>query len=265
VDGARSATGGIPGTNTCFVARRYLAIANPSSRVYNSNCVKIARVLESFICKKAKCVEIGGRKMKRAVCACVIFSVLMVVATCAQAATYTYTLSGSAGTYGPGASRAFSVDFGHSFSSIQSMSIVWSGSVTPGYYQFYDLNTNSIRSGPWTGQFGAYITELGLIKHAATTDYGESTYPSSESFDVTSSFTAQGSWAQLLDGKTTMGIEFDPIILGNPGPGTFDAPSGYLNGATLVLQATAVPEPTSALAILCGFGAAGSLLRRKRR
>ena len=203
--------------------------------------------------------------MRRVTIVCVVLAVLVVVAGAAQANTYTLALSGCSGSYAPGSWRDINVDFGQTFSSIQSVSIVWSGSVTPGWFDFYDVEGGGYRSGPWEGSFTAWSREASPFKHAGTGGLGAPTYPGSESFSLTTAFSGTGSWATLLDGKTTLGLEFDPLILGNPGPGTFIPPSGFISGASLVLEATPIPEPAGAVGLLCGIGWLGSLVRRRRK
>jgi hypothetical protein len=145
------------------------------------------------------------------------------------------------------------VDFGESFSVINSVTIYWFGEVTGGVWGYTG------HQYIWPARFGAYLLDdAGTIKSSAYTDYfGYTDLRLPESFDTNSQFSltipqsdVPGSWDDLLDGKADFGIglEMEPFD-----PMDTQRATGTLNGALLVIDAEPVPEPSSALPVLLGF------------
>jgi len=198
-----------------------------------------------------------------------ICSAVLLAAMCAfcTANADTYTLSvPCAGQYGP--TRYFDINFGVQLISVQRLTMHWSGYVVPGWW------TPGVEPGvpgPWPGQFLCALSRDtgGSSKWVYTDGLGATTYPNPEFFGLASEFTpvaGDTSWGFLLDGCARMYVQFAPAyhparLPPWPPWGRNYPPVGYLDSATLVLQATPVPEPlgSTALAVcVCGY-----LLRRR--
>ena len=79
---------------------------------------------------------------------------------------------------------------------------------------------------------------------------GASTYPVSESFDITTEITkGSGSWSMLYDGKEYIKISYQEYLFDG-----YYIESGFvtLNSAKLIIDGTLVPEPTITLFITVG-------------
>lgn len=187
---------------------------------------------------------------------------VLLFAASAQADTFELVLPAT-GSYGASSSRNVSVDFGQTFTSIQSISIVWSGSVQGGWQS----GTIELAPGPWPGYFDAYLKNDGgsRVLNVGTGGLGYTTYPVAESFGDTRAFQwysgAPHSWDFLLDGTAAMDIGFSrAVFIGGAGPGVF--PTGSLSSVKLVVDAT-VPEPSCIVTLVTAILGCG-LLRRRR-
>jgi len=158
------------------------------------------------------------------------------------------------------------VDFGESFSSINSITIYWYGQVTAGLWGYPG------HQSPWRARFGAYLLDdTGAIKSSTYTGYmGSSQYPSPESFDLASQFTLTipgsgeaGSWDDLLDGRASLGfvLQMEPMD-----PMNTPRATGSITAAMLVVDAEPMPtpEPSCALPALLGLGCLARRLRQLR-
>ena len=195
---------------------------------------------------------------------CVVLLLCLCIATAVQAGTYTLPVA-CGGSYVTNGSTEFNLNFGQSFSSIQSMTMTWSGQVVAGWYS----DPVEGISGPWTGQFSARLyTEFPNISHSASTPLlGRDTYPDAEQFDLTSTFNGWGGpkpWDFLLDGQAYMRVYL--IAAFHSGGGGGSLPTGTLDeGAYVTLEATPIPEPTGLLCLAMGaLPVAAGLLRHRR-
>lgn len=194
---------------------------------------------------------------------CLTALLLVLSVACAHAGTFELTIPVT-GFYG--SDRNLDIDFGRQFTSISGMSIVWSGTVTPGWYSDPVEGVN----GPWGGGF--YAGLLGPNGRTAwwanTPSLGQATYPQAESFSRTDAFRPFNQydpvpWDFLLDGKAGMYIEFSRQLHVGGGMGG-PPPTGNLASAKLTLDAT-VPEPQTVTCLASGLLALAFGLRRKMR
>ncbi|MFA6426787.1 MAG: hypothetical protein WCW64_11505 [Phycisphaerae bacterium] len=147
-------------------------------------------------------------------------------------------------------------DLGVTFTQISHVYIDWSGEITGGLAQHYDWQTGEL-IGPYPLDVGieAY---LGRNPHARLTDVygGEATYPSPETFDGLNEFTISGTttWSDMLDGTGNIWIEYTEFGFLFSGGGYVQHGSVNLDSATLVVDGTLIPEPTSILLLVMGVG-----------
>lgn len=199
-----------------------------------------------------------------------VFSILLILLMClyrvAAAAVYTAPLTGVSGSYAWGEDRTIDVDFGTSFTSIQSFRIEWSGHINAGWYVFNDMEFG-LRSGVSRGAFYAVTDPLDPWVHADTDLLGVATYPDPEFFDMASAFRLfPDHFDGLFDGKTrlSIGISREWMMgVGDYLPETTYA-TGYLDGATLIVEGTPVPEPSSVAALLLGSASLPGLLYKRQ-
>jgi hypothetical protein len=143
-------------------------------------------------------------------------------------------------------------DLGVTFSEISHVYVDWAGGITAGLAVRY------------TDPCNLFPLEVGIraafsfpFRYVAVWG-GEESYHSPELFD--SLFEIKSStWSDLLDGQGTINIQFEELIMTN-GRYIKDG-SVMLNDATLVVEGTIVPEPTSLLLFALG----GLFLKRGRK
>jgi hypothetical protein len=193
---------------------------------------------------------------------CVLLLICLITTT-ALAETYVLSLN-CLGDYGT--PQTISVDFGQSFSSVQSVSIAWSGQITPGGV-LADPD-GIVGPSPVPGWFtaGFLVDDEFPVEEAVTPALGGMTYPGPESFNLTSVFNPidnhQG-WDFLLDGRADLLVQVasDNIVLFYPGWGA----TGSLGSASLILDATPVPESGALFTMLSGiFGSTLYAYRRRK-
>jgi hypothetical protein len=148
-------------------------------------------------------------------------------------------------------------DLGVTFTEISHVYIDWSGAITGG------LAVDRVGQQPHPAPVGI-LASLGIAPNWQHTDIygGITTYPSPQPFNQLSEF-VYGSmpWSELFDGQGTIGIEYQEIIMSD---GWYtEHGSVTLTNATLVVDGTVIPEPTSLL--LLAFGAVGPRLIRPKR
>ncbi len=197
--------------------------------------------------------------MRATVCS-LLFCLVACASSGAVAATYQLRVP-CEGDYTSGDLRRFLVDFGTSFAGIQSLTMVWEGEVTPGLWS--DLLWGS---EPDPGGFVAVFYRNGgtisdWAKQCQTPLYGYYTFPYPEHFVVATEFESlrgYDSWDFLLDGVAFMEVcmqhTYHIAITTNETTGSY-APTGTIYSANLILNATPVPEPATALPLLCAIGA----------
>jgi hypothetical protein len=139
----------------------------------------------------------------------------------------------------------YDFDLGVSFSEISHAYIDWSGEITGLLEEMYG-KTRSVDGG-----LIAFIGPYPPPPMAGVWA-GASTYPSPESFDVQSEFGDGGTWNDLLDGKETISIYY-PKSETIPEIHVIDWGSATLNDATLVVEGTIIPEPSTLTILGLGF------------
>jgi hypothetical protein len=202
--------------------------------------------------------------MKRCV---LLTALLLCCAVVAQAGTYTISLPSLAATYGdsnpnasnpPPLSRTCSINFGHTFASIQSVSISWSGQ----NYDGYSMDMFTYETYPRKGYFGAYLQD-GSTTHKEAGGGGQGVYGS---FSDTTSFAPYNgyiSWDFLLDGTANLNMHYVRANLIIPELITISNCYGSLDSVSLTLEGTVVPEPSAIAGLLTGLVALGGFMRRR--
>lgn len=171
----------------------------------------------------------------------------------AGADTFVLRVPGAEGNYNSQVTSTVSnIDFGQSFTSIQSLSIMWCGSVQ--YGKIYKIvNGGSVYDGP---QLGAFVADSACGNVSSGYMYGNLNRTSILNHCTLSS---------LLDGKDILQISFNFSSYPGSGYSVTPAAVGNLSSVYLVLEATNVPEPSGPLAILCGMSGLYGVIRRSKR
>jgi hypothetical protein len=159
----------------------------------------------------------------------------------AAAATYVVPLPVEGDYAEPGnARRSFQIDLNTSLASIQEIRFHCIGSVRAGQYFF------GSPSGVFSSLFSAFITPSpNSILWAQGPYVGAATFPAAESFESEITFrTAYGTSPPtfLLDGRAEGRVQLGPDAYGELGPAVY--PTGHIDAAWIVIEATPVPEPT---------------------
>jgi len=179
--------------------------------------------------------------MKKLMAICAVLSTLVFWADggICRAETFTVPLNVS-GNYN-GNSTPFSFDLGTALSEVHSVSFVCAGRITAGV-DWYDE--------PFSWNFVALLEPETSFIIAYGPLAGAATYPNPEPFSWQSEFNLySGDWNFLLDGIASGEVGF-PIVGGKaPGPQVY--PTGYIDSASIVVDATVIPEPATFL--LLGF------------
>ncbi|MDO8585598.1 MAG: PEP-CTERM sorting domain-containing protein [Armatimonadota bacterium] len=188
---------------------------------------------------------------------CLVLLFVVCGVTTAHGDTYTLSLTGDwTGIYDADEYWQESVDFGLQFSSIQSVSIDWSGMVTTGYDDFLL---------PVRGRFESSLIESpNSIMAVASGPWSPYSYSfPSVSFDTQSAYQGANSWDFLLDGRAILETAYAPE---NGDYTASDVPWGDLDSVSLVVEGTAVvPEPAGLVSVALGLsGLAGAAFRRRR-
>jgi hypothetical protein len=149
-------------------------------------------------------------------------------------------------------------DLGVTFSEISHVYIDWSGEINA---DLYPGNPDPI---PYYGIMEADISTLSPLAFA-TVFGGVSTYPNPEPFDARSEFVlwdVHYTWNDFFDGKGTITI-LVPSIAGDPPP--IYRGSAVIDNATLVIEGTIIPEPSTLVLIGLGFTQVLGLKRNNRK
>lgn len=181
----------------------------------------------------------------------VLLAALVLVCMCTgtRAGTYTIQLNNWEGSYLAYTSASGPIDFGMQFSSIQSLTISWSGHIYAGYDE-WDL--------PVTARFEADMVDGGIMATAHTNWSGYTL--SRWNFNEVSPFAAN-TWDWLLDGKANS--LFVTLV---PETDEYEGdPFGQIYSAILTVTGEPVPEPAGIVVMAGGLvGVMGALrLRRK--
>ena len=176
---------------------------------------------------------------------------LIVLASALQAQTQTYTIDLLAKgcpiyfTYDdPHVSWTYNFDFGTSFTAIESASLFAKGSMTASIF------------GNGDTPFAVYLVPG--IPLGVSIDAGRDTYPLPENFDVTRNWVLTSSIRNmLLTGKGRIDANISTMV--GWGPGVYGTVS--LESLAFQVTGTPLPEPITALALICGLPL---IIRRKR-
>jgi hypothetical protein len=146
----------------------------------------------------------------------------------------------------------YDFDLGVTFSDISHVYIGWSGEITGGQEQWMS-NPNLM---PFDGLLRAAIgSEISTGIAVADVIGGENTYPAPEPFDTQSEFyliLPTMNWNYILDGKDVIKIYY-PTSPTYPEVHIIDWGSANLNNATLVIEGTIIPEPSTLILLGLGF------------
>lgn len=144
------------------------------------------------------------------------------------------------------------IDFGREFSSIESVTLKWSGSGAG--RQVWGFN--DVRSASW-----GLAASLFDADHEAAMAYTDYLFGGT-SFDQQNTF--GGPLNSLLDGRAELRVNFTGAVSGYP------YSFAQIDHAEIVVKGTAVgepnvPEPSSLIAMLSGIGALGGFAIRRRK
>jgi len=174
--------------------------------------------------------------------------------TSANADVYTFPITGDwLGVYDANEYWQAPMDFGKQFSSIQSVSVSWSGTVTSGYDDFLI---------PVRGRFACLLIEdANVVMALAYTSWSPQSYSfPTASFNTQTALTTN-SWSFLTDGRSDLRIYYEPE---NNDYTSSDVPWGNLESASLILSGTAiVPEPGSLPSMALGLAGLAAAFRRR--
>jgi hypothetical protein len=187
-------------------------------------------------------------------------AVLLLFTVAAYGDVISLPLNGSAGFYDINTPTwTYNFDLGVTFSQISHVYIDWSGEITGGQEQWMNNPTLMTIDGTLIAYLGAYPQLRG-----ASVSGGKSTFPASDPFDVQTTFSilyGSNTWDNLLDGKENISIDLYSSFKTIPEIKIIDYGRVVLNDATLIVEGTIVPEPTTLM--LFGFGFT-QILRRKK-
>lgn len=155
------------------------------------------------------------------------------------------------GFYNGGQEVSFEFDLGTTLTEVQSARFIGSGSITAGLDYWGD---------PVSVQFEARLLTGINYMYARGPYAGASTWPDPEPFDCDSVFNPAfgATWDFLLDGHAEVCV----LLWGPTGPISYPPQlnsSGTITSASIIIEATPVPEPATLL--LLGLGA---VILRKR-
>jgi len=170
--------------------------------------------------------------------------VVLAVGTPLMAVTYAVPLCSNR-PFTTGYPFYFNIDLGTPLASVQQVQFSCEGTITGGLISY---------GQPYGTKFLAGLDE-GPGYWLATASYaGEATWPAPESFSGTYGFSSSGgaNWDMLLDGQTSGWIELSVLFWIPEHPPPISFPSGTISSASLIIEATPVPEPGSALLVLIG-------------
>ena len=141
----------------------------------------------------------------------------------------------------------YNFDLGVTFGEITNVYIDWSGEITGGIEQYMDNPDHIIIDGGLQAVIGTY-PQFG----AAIVRAGALTYPDPQVFNVQSEYMPLTNWNFLLDGKDE--IEIDHLSIKTyPEYHIIDEGSAILNNATLIVEGTIVPEPSTLILLALGL------------
>jgi hypothetical protein len=185
--------------------------------------------------------------------------IVLILAVGAFGDTVELPLTGSAGFYDVN-TPAWTMDFdlGVTFSEISHVYIDWSGEINASLTQ----DIGDPEPIPGYGRLWSYIDAYPPTRSRFTMVAGGiSTYPDPETFNMQSEFLLDpgATWNSLLDGKEAITIEYPEFISTAQ---IIDYGSATLNEATLVVEGTIIPEPSTL--VLLGLGFTQVLHQKKR-
>lgn len=177
---------------------------------------------------------------------------IMALCSAARAAIFEVPLPVT-GTYRYHETRDFAFDLGMRLQEVHSVEFLAEGTILS--------PLTGPPGGPYRPIDGAFIAALqreDMPTTAGAPPAGKDSYPDPEPFSGSGSFTNQ-TWAFLLDGAAEGRVYWGAaeLITGGAAGG-----EGILTSATLIIDATPVPEPAAISSLLISVF---PLLRRRRR
>ncbi len=181
-------------------------------------------------------------------------AIVLAVAAPLMGVTYTVPLCSNR-PFTMGHPFYYSFDLGTPLASVQQVQFSCSGTITAGLGPY---------GQPYGTRFLADLNEGPGYWLAIASNAGQATWPAPEPFSGTYAFSrhAGANWSILLDGRTSGYIEMDGIVWIPEEPPPISFPSGTISAASLIIEATPVPEPGSALLVL--IGGLGMLMAGRR-
>lgn len=178
--------------------------------------------------------------------------VLAVLLTAGSLQAVTYTVPLCTNRPFTTAAMDFSLDLGTALSSVQSVSFQYDGNITAGRYS---------DGTPYNSKFIAGFYNSGAI-YTSSPYAGAATWPNPEPLSgiVPMPDSGGASWTFLLDGQATGYVQLSNVMWWDGTPPPLNNPSGYMNSASLIIEATPVPEPAG----LVLLAAAAFMLNRRR-
>lgn len=181
--------------------------------------------------------------------------IVLCAAATASAATYEFAFS-CPNVYYPATNPVnVHVDFGQSFTSIQSLTVEWTGTSNPGWYQWKPGEWEPVITEPLRSELVASLDNVAEAAQSLSDPL--SSYPKQNQLMLKSG----QDWSSLLDGSADLSVVIRVI---NPPFNIVSYPYARFTSTKLILEATpaSVPEPASIIALVCGLGAFA--WRRKR-
>ena len=181
--------------------------------------------------------------MKRAMLMIVATAVVLAISVPADATIIEVPLD-CAGGYSLSDTWTGAFDAGVSFTEVAAVYIAWSGEME---------GAETMNAGVIDTQFVASLYESQPEDYfgRAYTQGGADTYPNPWQFEVVTPF-SDGSWNAVLDGKANIHLWYGETthVLGDP---ILSTPTGTIFSASLLIDGTPVPEPTTLFFLVMGI------------